>query len=349
MFPFAIIYGLISILRNGFYNLGFFKSSKFSLPIINIGNLSVGGTGKTPHTEHLIRLLKNDYQLFTLSRGFGRKERGFIIADDNSDAKQIGDEPLQYQKKYGNEIGVAVDANRVNGVLEICRHQPETNLVLLDDAFQHRAIHAGLNILITAYNSPFYNDYLLPMGDLRERRVGAGRADIIIVSKCPDFDSIDKDAIINRIKPKANQTVFFSKINYGSCFHFSNGLNKSPEKVAEISGKSIVLVTGIAQSEPLVAHLSKNNKIIKHFRFQDHYNFKEQDIHEIHNIIDKFVPDNPVIITTEKDAMRLMNDSFMPLLEKYNWIYQSIEIELDRPDKFNEIIKRYVEENSRND
>jgi tetraacyldisaccharide 4'-kinase len=159
--PITIIYGAITILRNGFYRVGIFKSSKFSIPVISVGNLSMGGTGKTPHTEYLIRLLKDRYALFTLSRGFGRKERGFIIADENSTARQIGDEPLQYYKKFGKEIGVAVEANRVMGVMDLCRIHPETQLVLLDDAYQHRAIYAGLSILITTHSEPFYADFFI--------------------------------------------------------------------------------------------------------------------------------------------------------------------------------------------
>ena len=198
--PITIIYGAITILRNGFYRVGIFKSSKFSIPIISVGNLSMGGTGKTPHTEYLIRLLKDRYALFTLSRGFGRKERGFIIADENSTARQIGDEPLQYYKKFGKEIGVAVEANRVMGVMDICRIHPETQLVLLDDAYQHRAIYAGLSILITTYSEPFYADFLLPVGNLRELRHGKNRANVIIVSKCPTLTDSEKQVIINKIK-----------------------------------------------------------------------------------------------------------------------------------------------------
>lgn len=341
LFPFAILYGGISILRNGFYNWGIFKSSRFSIPIINIGNLSVGGTGKTPHTEYLIRLLKDERKLFTLSRGFGRKERGFIIAGENATARQIGDEPLQYHKKYGHEIGVAVEANRVMGVMDICRHNPETDLVLLDDAYQHRAIHAGLNILVTAYQSPFYSDFMLPVGNLRELRRGKNRADIIIVSKCPAFDQIDKEAIVKRIKPSANQQVFFSRIEYGKVYAF-----KSPENTQVLKGRKVILVTGIAQPKPLLEFLEKENSILHHFNFNDHYNFKAADLNQIHNLFDKFAKDDPVIITTEKDAMRLMTPEFEKVMANYPWACQSIEVVIDNASDFNLIVKQYVEENS---
>ncbi|NOQ73092.1 MAG: tetraacyldisaccharide 4'-kinase [Crocinitomix sp.] len=341
LFPFAIIYGGITALRNGFYRFGIFKSSKFNLPIINIGNLSTGGTGKTPHTEYLIRLLKEKHQLFTLSRGFGRKERGFIIADENSTATQIGDEPLQYSKKFGTEIGVAVEANRVMGVMEICRSHPETDLILLDDAFQHRAIHAGLSILITDYSNPFYKDFMLPVGNLRELRRGKNRADLIVVSKCPNFDEIEKEKIIARIHPNKNQTVFFSKIKYGGIFALSGAA-----EMDQIIDQKIILVTGIAKANPLLNHLKESNSILHHFNFNDHYNFKQADITEIHNLFDKFAGENPVIVTTEKDAMRLLTKAFASSTQKYPWFYQSIEIEMDNASRFNEIVKQYVEKNS---
>jgi tetraacyldisaccharide 4'-kinase len=341
LFPFAIIYGAITVLRNGFYRVGIFKSSKFSLPIINIGNLSTGGTGKTPHTEYLIRLLKDNRKLFTLSRGFGRKERGFIIANDESTATQIGDEPLQYYKKFGGEIGVAVEANRVNGVIEICRSHPETDLVLLDDAFQHRAIYAGLNILITDYSRPFYTDFMLPVGNLRELRRGKNRAEIIVVSKCPNFNEVPKDVIRKKLRPKSNQHIFFSRIKYGAIFELY-----ADSQMPEVGDRNIILVTGIANAKPLSNHLAKNNSILHHFNFNDHYNFKLADITEIHNLFDKFAGENPMIITTEKDAMRLLNKAFVSTIQKYPWFYQSIEIELDNEIEFNEIVNHYVEKNS---
>lgn len=341
LFPFALIYGAITVLRNGFYRVRIFKSSKFSLPIINVGNLSTGGTGKTPHTEYLIRLLKENRNLFTLSRGFGRKVRGFIIADDQSTATQIGDEPLQYYKKFGGDIGVAVEANRVTGVMGICRNHPNTDLILLDDAFQHRAIYAGLNILVTDYAQPFYSDFMLPVGNLRELRRGKNRADIIVVSKCPNFKEIPKSDIIKKIQPNANQYVFFSRIKYGSIFPLNKGV-----EIAAIKDRNIILVTGIANAEPLLKQLVKNNSILHHFNFNDHYNFKQADITEIHNLFDKFAGENPMILTTEKDAMRLLNQAFVSVIQKYPWFYQSIEIELDNASEFNEIVNHYVEKDS---
>lgn len=311
------------------------------MPVINVGNLSTGGTGKTPHTEYLIRLLKGKRKVFTLSRGFGRKERGFIIAGENATAKQIGDEPLQFYSKYGADIGVAVEANRVLGVMDICRIHPETDLVLLDDAFQHRAIQPGLNILITAYNSPFYADFILPVGNLREFRSGKKRADVIVVSKCPDFDQIDKAAITRRINPAKNQSVFFSKMNYGRVYALQNS-----QQTLVLTNQKVILVTGIANAKPLVNKISENNTVLHHFEFRDHYNFKEADITEIHNLFGKFASENPVIITTEKDGMRLLDPTFSSLIENKPWFCQSIEVELDKTEEFNKIVNEYLEKNS---
>jgi len=341
LFPFSLIYGLIVALRNFAYDSGFFKSSKFSLPIINIGNLSMGGTGKTPHTEYLIRLLQDKFKVATLSRGFGRKEYGFKIADENSTALSIGDEPLQYFKKFGDKISVAVEANRVHGVMDLCREIPEINLILLDDAFQHRSIYAGLNILITAYDAPFYKDFILPVGTLREFKNGKKRADIIIVSKCPEFNLVDKKKIVNSINPSKSQTVFFSKIQYGSVLSF----NGQP-KLENLSGHQVILVTGIANPDSLKQYVSLNNEIVHHFNFNDHHKFSQSDLTEIHNLFDKFASPDTILLTTEKDAMRLIYKEFEAELKKYPWYYQAIEIATDEKEKFDKLILDYAEKHN---
>lgn len=301
----------------------------------------MGGTGKTPHTEYLIRLLQDDFKLFTLSRGFGRKKYGFIIADEESDAYQIGDEPLQYQLKFGAKIGVAVDANRVNGVMEICRSHPETELILLDDAYQHRAIHAGLSILITSFDQPFYEDFIVPVGRLREGRWGKNRADIIVVSKSPILSENEKGAIISKINPRSHQKVFFSSIQYGDVHSLIN-----EEVLPVLEERLIILVTGIANARPLSEFLGVNNTVLHHFEFSDHYNFKRSDIHRINNLFDKFANKEILILTTEKDAMRLLNKVMKRELEKYPWHYQEIIIEIDKASEFKEIVLDYVEKNS---
>lgn len=342
LFPFAIIYASLTAFRNWLFKVRIKREFKFSIPIINVGNLNVGGTGKTPHTEYLIRLLKDSHHLATLSRGYGRKEFGFKIANDKSTALQIGDEPLQFYKKYGNDIIVAVESNRVKGVMDICYQKEDTDLVLLDDAYQHRAIKPGFNILLTDYNDPFYDDYILPVGNLRELRSGKKRADIIIITKCVDFDKVNKDELIKKIKPLSHQIVFLSRIKYAPIpipFY---------KKVStQISTKNIIVVTGIANAKPLLNFLKTKYNVLEHCKFADHYRFKENDIDEIHNLMTKFASDNPVIVTTEKDAMRIIGGEFEEKINKNPWYYQPIEIEFDNKEEFDNQILKYVQKNRR--
>jgi len=340
--PFSLIYWCITAFRNFLFNKKVKRSLSFSLPIINVGNLSMGGTGKSPHTELLIRLLKDNHHLATLSRGYGRKVYGFQIANDNSSAHSIGDEPYQFYRKFGTEITVAVDADRVNGVSEICYQKPETDLVLLDDAFQHRNIKPGLNIVLTDYSNPYCNDYVLPVGTLRESRSGSKRADIIIVTKCPsDFAIAEQKISRQKLKAESHQKVFYSRVVYGAIKGLTNfnSLNKNQ--------KSIVLVTGIARAQPLLNHLEQKYNVLKHFQFADHYRFKKKDIVEIHDILIKFANDEPVVVTTEKDAMRLLGEELLPIVSEMPWFYQEITVELNKPKVFNEMIEKYVQENSK--
>ncbi len=341
LFPFAFIYGGITFFRNAMYNVKIFRASKFNLPLISIGNLSMGGTGKTPHTEYLIRLLQDQKKVFTLSRGFGRKEYGFIQASDQSSARQIGDEPFQYYRKFGTKIGVAVDANRVAGVIEICRMNPDTEVILLDDAFQHRAIYAGLSLLITPFDDPFFSDYIVPVGRLRESKRGKNRADVIVVSKCPPFELLDRAAIVKKINPTAEQHVFFSRIAYGPLVSLLNDSQLVP-----LIGRKLIVVSGIANPTPLINQLALENTILEHVKFSDHYDFKPADILAIHNLFDKFATEDALIITTEKDAMRLLNPNMKSQLGNYPWFYQEITVEIDQASVFNQLISAYVEKNS---
>ena len=337
LFPFALLYGLVVLLRNGLYKMNWFRSTKFSVPIINVGNLSMGGTGKTPHVEYLIRLLKKDRNVVTLSRGFGRKTQGFRLAGDKDSAKTIGDEPYQYFKKFGNEINVAVDAKRVLGVVDIMRNLPETNTILLDDAFQHRAISPGFNILLTTHDQPFSSDFILPVGNLREFRNGKNRADAVIITKCPSL-GLDKTSWKNKLGLKADTPVFFSEINYGEI---------KPLTEKSFKPQNIILVTGIAKSEPLKTELAKSHKILHHFNFNDHHNFSVKDIESIHNLFGKFADaENVAIVTTEKDAMRLLGDETKDLIKDYPWYFQEISVEIDNPTEFNQLIETYVKENN---
>ena len=341
LFPITIVYIIITMFRNWLYKVNVKRSFKFSIPVINIGNLSMGGTGKTPHTEYLIKLLKGTHHLATLSRGYGRKEFGFKIADEKTTSKQIGDEPLQFYKKFGSEITVAVESDRVKGVMDICYQKEEIDLVLLDDAFQHRSIQPGFNILLTDYSHPFYNDYVLPVGDLRELRHGKGRADIIIMTKCPSFENLNRTDIIQKIKPNSNQSVFFSKVIYGDVYEFNTF------ETVNLTKKNIILVTGIAKPNPLLNYLKKSYNVLEHCKFADHYRFKEKDIDDISNLLIKFAELDPIIITTEKDAMRLIGCEFEVKVKQQPWFYQSITVALDDKGKFDKLILDYVQENRR--
>jgi len=327
--------------RNWLYKVNIKRSFKFSIPVINIGNLSVGGTGKTPHTEYLIKLLKDSHQLATLSRGYGRKEFGFKIADEKTTSRQIGDEPLQFYKKFGTDITVAVESDRVKGVMDICYEKEATDLVLLDDAFQHRSIQPGFNILLTDYSRPFCSDYVLPVGDLRELRRGKDRADIIVMTKCSDFESLNKIELTKKINPTKHQSVFFSKVVYGDVYELNTF------KVTDNAKKNIILVTGIAKPNPLLNYLKKSYNVLEHCKFTDHYRFKEKDIDDISNLLIKFAELDPIIITTEKDAMRLIGCKYETKVKQQPWFYQTITVELDDKEKFDKLILDYVQENRR--
>jgi tetraacyldisaccharide 4'-kinase len=324
-FPFVPVYYAVTWLRNKLYDLGFKKSVSFDFPVICVGNLSVGGTGKTPMIEYLIQLLKNDYSVATLSRGYKRKTKGFQLADINASDETIGDEPFQFYSKFKKDIQVAVDSDRVNGIETLLALKESPEIILLDDAFQHRKVKAGLNILLTTYNALFIDDFVLPAGNLREPRNGYKRAHIIVITKCPkDLDENDKNTIIKRINPLDYQRIFFSNIEYSSFV-------KSNEKeMSLVELNAFTLVTGIANAQPLVDFLKEKKLKFEHINFQDHYDFLASDIDELSR--------KNLIITTEKDFMRLQ--SFSSLKEKL--FYLPITVNISESDKFNALIKQFV-------
>ncbi len=328
LFPFSILYGIITYARNVLYDKGIFKSTFFQQPTICVGNLSVGGTGKTPHIEYLIRLLKNDYKIATLSRGYRRKSKGYILADENSTSETLGDEPLQFYLKFGKDIAVAVDENRVEGVQNLIR-EVNPDIILLDDAFQHRAIQAGYSILLTPFDDLFTDDFILPAGNLRESRNGVKRTNIVVVTKCPiGLSLMSKNNIINKINNLSKVKVYFSFIEYDTKIYGQKELD-----LEVINEKKIVLLTGIANPKLMVEYLKSKTEIINHFAFPDHYNFTEKDVRSI-----KEKAKNKLILTTEKDYMRLKQ---FELLSE-NLYYLPIKIKLDKPEEFNKIIKSYV-------
>jgi tetraacyldisaccharide 4'-kinase len=299
--PFAIIYWFIIWLRNFFYNKNILKSSSFGLPIICVGNLSIGGTGKSPMVEFLVDCLKDRFKVATLSRGYKRKTTGYALANENATALDIGDEPMLFHLKFP-DVPVAVGEERLVAIPQLLHDKPETQAIILDDAFQHRAIRAGLNILLTDYNNLFTRDFYLPTGDLRDLKSAYKRADIIVVTKCKTELSADEaDKIRKEIRPLPHQQIFFSTIQYGQPYHITS---LSP---FELNLKTeVLLVTGIANPQPLKKLLEERSHTYYMMSFSDHYIFRIDDLKEIKKRFDRIEVANKIILTTEKDAMRLM-------------------------------------------
>mgnify|MGYP003295306825 CR=1 FL=1 len=303
LYPLALMYGLAVHLRNKCFDWGILKQNRYTLPIICIGNLTVGGTGKTPHTEYLIRLLSRQGKVAVLSRGYKRQTQGFVLADAHTSMPDIGDEPYQMKQKFP-DITVAVDANRREGIEKLMPLHPD--VILLDDAYQHRYVKAGLNLLLTDYNRLMTRDHMLPAGRLREPLCGKRRADILIVTKCPaTIPAIECDAIRKELKPLPHQQVFFSAFEYGllqSIFQAQESCS-----VTDIQPHDqVLLLTGIANPEPLRQHLQKRTENIIPLEFPDHYTFSKKDLLNICTAYHALPQSGKRwIITTEKDATRL--------------------------------------------
>ncbi|HVA99327.1 MAG TPA: tetraacyldisaccharide 4'-kinase [Bacteroidia bacterium] len=328
LFPFALIYGGIIAIRNLFFDTGIFASTKASIPLISVGNLTTGGSGKTPHVEYLIRLLKNNFRVATLSRGYGRSSKSFFLATNDSTANDIGDEPMQFKNKFP-EITVAVDEKRLNGIHQLLKINPELDVFLLDDAFQHRSVKPHLSILLSDYKKIFRDDYLLPIGNLRESKNGYKRADIIIITKCPETITIaEKENICSKIKPLSNQKIFFSFLKYGNII----SLNNTETNVLNLETE-ILLVTGIANSLPLESYLNGKVKSIFPMRFRDHHTFTTNDIQQIKNNFELLKSQQKIILCTEKDAMRFLHSSLLKPLKKLPFYYIPIEIYFQEEDK----------------
>ncbi|MCF8321183.1 MAG: tetraacyldisaccharide 4'-kinase [Flavobacterium sp.] len=327
LFPLSILYSAIASIRNYCYDIGLLKSYTYNLPIIVVGNISVGGTGKTPQIEYLIRLLEDKYKLATLSRGYKRKSSGFILADANASAKIIGDEPFQYYTKFP-KIQVAVDADRKNGIEQLLSNSSQPEVILLDDAYQHRRVKAGFYILLTSYNELYADDFQLPTGNLRESSKGAKRANVIIVTKCPsDLSKAEQANIINKLAISGNQKLFFSTIEFDEFVYSEN------EKllVSTLQNVDKLLLAGIAKPQTFFTHLQSNKE--ECLTFSDHHQFTEKDLLEIKN-----KAENKIIITTEKDFVRLKGN-----LPKEQLFYLPIKTKfLFESDIFDKIITNYV-------
>jgi tetraacyldisaccharide 4'-kinase len=317
LFPFAILFDLVTGIRNRLYDIGLKPSTEFDVPVISVGNLAVGGTGKTPMIEYLVRLISPMRKVATLSRGYGRNTSGFRIASSKDSALTVGDEPFQFYKKFHRKIIVAVGEERALAVPNILQTHDNVEVILLDDAFQHRRVKPGFQILLTDYNNLFTEDYLLPTGRLRESKSGANRADVIVVTKCPhEISDEEMIAIDNKVRRIANKPVFFSTIRYGDLIPF-----KATESFA---GKAVILLSGLANADPLERHISQHHKLMKHYRFADHHIYSQE---EIRKIADEAQQHHATVITTEKDASKLMSDQFNSITSKVSFFYLPIEIE----------------------
>lgn len=299
--PFTLLYGLGIMIRNILYDTELVKSTKFSLPVISVGNLTVGGAGKTPHIEYLIKLLSPYIHLGILSRGYKRTTKGFRWVLPNEDVLMNGDEPLMYARKY-KDIVVAVGESRSIAIPQMVGKYPQLQTILLDDAFQHRAITPGLNILLTTYDKPFTRDFLLPSGRLREPRSSYKRADLIIVSKCPPIVSPkERKQIIAEINPQHHQKVLFSYYKYGHPYSFYD----SKRRISLDQNLDVILISAIANTSYLLDYLYSQVESVHHMIYEDHHIFSERDIEYISTVFENRDTPRKIILTTEKDAMRL--------------------------------------------
>lgn len=327
LFPFAVLYQGITNLRNFLYEKQFFRTTTTPIFSINVGNLRVGGTGKTPHIEYLIRLLADKYQITTLSRGYGRRTKGFLIANEQSEVSTIGDEPMQFFSKFKHKITVTVGEKRVAAVNKIIKNIPKTNLILLDDAFQHRAIQANINLLLTTYDKPFYDDFLMPAGRLREGRVGAARAKAVVVSKCPIYlKEEEKEQIREKIYsylPDKQTPIFFSTITYQPFEPVFASFSTQKYDLQQ----PIILLTGIANAQLLHEKIAKEYNLLTHIAWADHHPYTQKSAEKIAKIYQKLQHKNPIILTTEKDFVKLQNPEIAVLLQHLPLYYLPIAIE----------------------
>lgn len=299
-FPFSLIWWLVSSIRNTLFNTKVFTSQEFDLPVIGVGNLSMGGSGKTPHVEYLIELLHHQNPVSVLSRGYKRKTTGYIFGSTQSTVKQIGDEPLQYKLKYPS-VPVAVCESRVIGIPQLLMDAPNTEVVLLDDIFQHRSIKPGLNILLTDYNQIYTNDWLFPAGNLREHTLGAKRADLILVTKCPtNMTLVESEAIRKRINPKSHQQLFFTAYHYGQPYSLYH-----PDHRLADTNHEVLLMTGIAKPKYLKNYIESAYDAAFLNQFADHHHFTMSDINQVEQIFQNLGDVSKVIMITEKDAVKL--------------------------------------------
>lgn len=346
LMPLAMLYGMVVFIRNKLFDWRMLKSKTFPLPVICIGNLAVGGTGKTPHTEYVARLLKDRVRTAVLSRGYGRRTRGFALVGKYSDPDGTGDEPQQIKYKFGDDIIVAVDESRRDGIARLLAAEDKPGAIILDDAMQHRYVKPGLTIMLTSYDRPFTDDTLLPAGRLRENPGEKHRADIIIVTKCPDgLTPIDYRIMRNKIKPYPYQRLFFTTFDYGDLTRLIDGQRLPLAGIGR--NRPILLVTGIANPAPMLQRVKAMTGNVTTLTYGDHHRYNMNDINHIVDKFDKIDGEDKLIITTEKDAARLkpLDWLFGGIADKIYALPVEVRFLLGQEQEFNDIIIRHVRKN----
>ena len=346
--PISLLYGMVTAFRNLLYDKGLFSSTHFDFPIISVGNLAVGGTGKTPHVEFLIELLQSQFKVAVLSRGYKRNSKGFLLANEKSNSKTIGDEPFQIFRKYKN-ISVAVDEKRVHGIEQLKSIQPELDVVLLDDAFQHRAVNPGLKILLTDFSRLYIHDSLLPGGLLRECKSGSKRADIVIVTKCPkEINDAEITTLTNELNIQSHQSLYFSTIVYNTIKPVFDAEKLS--EITDLKGFSVLLVTGIVSNISIIAHLTKQNAKVETLSYPDHHHFTASNYAEIKQKFIHLQSDKKIVLVTEKDAARIVSSPNFPESLKNDLYFLPIRIQFlqNKQKQFSQKVIHYVEDNTRN-
>ena len=343
--PFSILYEIGVRIRNQLFEWGILSSEHYPIPIISIGNLSVGGTGKTPHTEYIINLLKKQYKIAVLSRGYKRHTSGFIIADDKSSSREIGDEPYQMKNKF-TDILVAVDSNRRRGIKNLLALPKEIRpeVILLDDAFQHRYVKPSLSLVLTDYHRLFYYDKIMPVGRLREPIQGIKRADIVIVTKCKNgIKPIEFRIIEENMKLQAHQKLFFTRIKYDEIKPIYPEI-AHPKSLQTINkNDEILLISGIAAPDSFIEEVKRFSTKVRVIAFPDHHSFNKSDFKKLNIIYEELISSNKFILVTEKDAARLKNNPFLPLAWKQSLYYLPITIDFYQNRNFDEIIKKHID------
>lgn len=337
LLPFALVYWVVIAVRNWLFDKNILKTAEFGLPLVNVGNLSVGGTGKSPMVEYLLVLLKDQFKVATLSRGYKRKTKGYALADDDTTALEIGDEPMQFHLKFP-DVPVAVGEQRIEAIPQLLHDKPETQAIILDDAFQHRSIKAGLNILLTDYNNLFTRDFYLPTGDLRDLKSSYKRAEIIVVTKCkPDLLEEEKKKLVKEIAPLAHQHIFFTSIQYGSLYHIIHHTFIGMDEETEV-----LLVSGIASPRPLKKWLEEKSSSYLLMQYADHHIFTIDDLKDIRKRFENMGETKKIILTTEKDAVRLIK--FRQAIEDLPLYVIPVRHHFlfNEADKFNKLITEFI-------